>query len=252
MIGAKSGFDKLAPWYHALEWLAFGRKLEHARFAFLERLSGSRDILLLGEGDGRCVERLAMLAPEARITCVDSSRGMIERASRRLAGSAAWGRVTFECADALLYAPEAGRFDAVATLFFLDCFSSPEVSAIVNRLDGALRPGAVWLFADFVLPKPGWARLRARVWIRVLYALFRITTGLRVSALPPSEEILARAGWSRTAAREFDWGLIRSAVFLKGTGWRGPVHNPPAGLGRASDEASRRFCRKKSSMRRQP
>jgi SAM-dependent methyltransferase len=217
MTGSKSGFDKLARWYRALEWIAFGRDLERARFAFLDRLSGCREILLLGEGDGRCVERLAVLAPGARITCVDSSGGMIERASQRLAGSAALRRITFQCADARLLVPEPGRFDAVATLFFLDCFAESEVASLVGRIGSALRPGAIWLFADFVLPNRGLARLRARVWIGVLYALFRITTGLRVSALPPSEDILARAGWERTAIRDFEWGLIRSAVFMKGT-----------------------------------
>jgi ubiquinone/menaquinone biosynthesis C-methylase UbiE len=220
MIGSKSGFDKLAPWYRALEWIAFGRDLERARFAFLDRLSGCRDILLLGEGDGRCVERLASLVPEARITCVDSSGGMIERASRRLAGGVGSDRVTFQCADALSFAPETGRFDAVATLFFLDCFSGPEVALLVTQFDHALRPGAIWLFADFVLPNRGFARLRARAWIGVLYSLFRFTTGLRVSSLPPSEDILARSGWVRTAIQDFEWGLIRSAVFVKGTSSR--------------------------------
>jgi SAM-dependent methyltransferase len=143
---------------------------------------------------------------------------MIERASRRLAGSAASKRVTFQCADALSFSPGPGRFDAVATLFFLDCFDAPGVASLVARLDGSLRPGAIWLFADFVLPNRGLARLRARVSIAVLYALFRVATGLRVSALPPSEDILIRAGWERIAIRDFEWGLIRSAVFLKKDG----------------------------------
>jgi hypothetical protein len=122
--------------------------------------------------------------------------------------------VKFECADALLFTAKPGQFDAVATLFFLDCFASSEVASLVSRLDGVLRPGAIWLFADFVLPNRGLARMRARVWIGVLYAFFRITTGLRVSGLPLSEDILARSGWVRSASRDFEWGLIRSAVYV--------------------------------------
>jgi hypothetical protein len=79
-----------------------------------------------------------------------------------------------------------------------------------------LRPGAIWLFADFVLPNRGIARLRARVWIGLLYSFFGVATGLRVSALPPSEDILVRYGWRRSEIREFEWGMIRSAVFTKG------------------------------------
>jgi ubiquinone/menaquinone biosynthesis C-methylase UbiE len=217
MRATRSGFDRLARGYQALEWIAFGRDLERARFAFLGGLEGCRDILLLGEGDGRCAARLAELAPKARILCVDSSPGMIARASRRITGSAA-SRVTFLCADALAFAPEPEGFDAVATLFFLDCFDAPGVASIVGRLGPALRPGAQWLFADFAVPPRGGARLRARAWLAVLYFFFRWGAGLRVSALPPSEEILERAGWSRIRSREFQRGMIRSAVFARPAG----------------------------------
>jgi ubiquinone/menaquinone biosynthesis C-methylase UbiE len=213
MNGANSGFDRLARGYRILEFIAFGSDLERARFAFLDRLAGSSEILLLGEGDGRCAERLARLVTGARIHCVDSSRGMIERASRRIAAAGAGDRVTFECADALSFSPAPARFDAVATLFFLDCFDEAGVASIVGRIDASLRPQARWLFADFVLPRRGLARLRARAWLGILYAFFRFTTSLRTSKLPPSEEVLARAGWGRTACRDFQLGLIRSAVF---------------------------------------
>jgi SAM-dependent methyltransferase len=215
MNGEGTGFDRLSRCYRALEFAAFGRDLERARFEFLDRLASSRDVLLLGEGDGRCAARLASLAPVARIRCVDSSRTMIERASRRVAGSGAGHRVSFECSDALLLAPEPGSFDAVATFFFLDCFNEARVESIVARMGAALRPGAVWLFADFVVPARGIARLRACAWLRILYCFFRFATGLRASALPPSEEVLARAGWARIACRDFQRGMIRSAVYAR-------------------------------------
>ncbi len=214
MKGGRSGFDRLARPYRALEYAAFGRDLERARFAFLSRLAGCRDILLLGEGDGRCAARLAGIAREARILCVDSSPGMIARASRRISPADA-ARVTFLCADALEYSPEPGAFDAAATLFFLDCFDEEGVEAVVARVGRGLRPGARWLFADFVLPGGGMARLRARAWLTVLYAFFRAGTGLRTSALPPSERVLERAGWSLAEAREFQGGFVRSAVYAR-------------------------------------
>jgi cyclopropane fatty-acyl-phospholipid synthase-like methyltransferase len=215
MNRASADFGPLARWYSILEFVAFGRDLERARFEFLSRLSGSRDVLLLGEGDGRCAERLAKLAPGARILCVDSSQRMIERASRRVVGDISSGRVTFKCADVLSFTPEFGRFDAVVTLFFLDCFEDAGVASIVARMDAALRPGALWLFADFALPKRGMPLLRARIWLKVLYAFFRLSTGLRVSKLPPSENILTRAGWRQIECRDFQWGMIRSAVYCR-------------------------------------
>jgi ubiquinone/menaquinone biosynthesis C-methylase UbiE len=210
----RSGFDRLARPYRLLEFIAFGRDLERARFEFLGRLAGCRDVLLLGEGDGRCAARLADLAPAARILCVDSSPGMIARASRRMAASAA-ERVSFLRTDVRSFVPEPGRFDAVATLFFLDCFDGDGVESIVGRMTPALRPGAMWLFADFSVPRRGFARLRARAWLAVLYSFFRWGAGLQVSSLPPSEEALERAGWSRIECREFQFGMIRSAVFIR-------------------------------------
>jgi ubiquinone/menaquinone biosynthesis C-methylase UbiE len=211
----RTGFSRLARTYRALEYAAFGGDLERARFAYLDRLAGCSDILLLGEGDGRCAERLAALAPRARITCVDASPGMIARASRRIAAAGAAERVTFTCADALHIALPAGGFDGVATLFFLDCFDARGVEAIVERTGAALRPGSPWLFADFAVPPAGFARLRARAWLAVLYKFFRLSAGLQASALPPSEEILGRAGWAKTESRDLQRGLLRSAVFRR-------------------------------------
>jgi ubiquinone/menaquinone biosynthesis C-methylase UbiE len=210
---APSGFDRLARWYRAAEILAFGRDLERARFAYLSRLSACTDVLLLGEGDGRCAERLARLAPAARILCIDSSPGMIARARGRLAGTPADARVQFECADARTFALGGRQFDGVATLFFLDCFGADDVSALVHRIGGCLRPGAVWLFSDFTLPPAGLARLRARVWLRVLYTFFRWETALAVDALPPSEAALVSAGWQCSASRTFQHGLVTGAAY---------------------------------------
>jgi ubiquinone/menaquinone biosynthesis C-methylase UbiE len=213
-----SGFDRLARWYRAVEFLAFGRDLERARFHFLPRVAGATEILLLGEGDGRCAARLAALAPQARITCVDSSPGMIRRAEARLAGHPAADRVGFVCADVFAFDPGPRRYDAVATLFFLDCFTPAEVATLVPRIGACLAPGAPWLFADFRVPPAGWARLRARAWLAFLYAFFRWETALRVSALPPSEEILAAHGWAPAACRDFQHGLLRSAIFAQSPG----------------------------------
>jgi SAM-dependent methyltransferase len=215
MSGGSSGFDRLARWYRALEFLAFGADLERARFEFLGRLAGCQNILVLGEGDGRCAERLAGLAPQASILCVDSSPGMIERASARIAAAGASGRARFTCADARTFDLGEGKFDAVVTLFFLDCFTPAEVASLVSRIGASLRPGSQWLFSDFRVPEGGVARLRARAWVGLLYLFFRWETDLGARELPPSEEILETAGWRRVACRDRQRGLLRSAVFQR-------------------------------------
>jgi ubiquinone/menaquinone biosynthesis C-methylase UbiE len=215
MNRSQPGFDRLARWYRALEFLAFGADLERARFEFLGLLAGCREILVLGEGDGRCAARLAALAPQASLLCVDASPGMIERASGRITEAGASARVSFTCADARTLDLGLEKFDAVVTLFFLDCFSRADVEALVARVGASLRPGATWLFSDFRVPEKGVTRLRAKAWVRLLYLFFRWETALGARELPPSEEILGLAGWRRIACRDRQHGLLRSAAFQR-------------------------------------
>lgn len=207
-----ANFDRLAHVYRWLEYVAFGRDLERARTCYLDRLSACRSILVLGEGDGRCLAELVHRAPEARIECIDASRAMLDRAAARLEPSAR-ARVTLTCADAFTLSFSPDQYDAVLTLFFLDCFDDDDVSLLVQRIAPALRPGGLWLFADFVEPSRGFARWRARVWLAVLYAFFRWQTGLHTRALPASEAILRRAGLIEIATRTFQDGLVRATAF---------------------------------------
>jgi ubiquinone/menaquinone biosynthesis C-methylase UbiE len=210
---AAPDFDGLARAYRVLEFLAFGRALERARFCLLDRLGDCREILVLGEGDGRCLARLVRAAPGARIRCVDASGAMLARASARLADPADRDRVTFEQANALMLELPAGRYDAVVTLFFLDCFLPDQVELLVTRVRAGLRPGARWLWADFAVPPGGWRRRRAEATLRLLYLFFRWQTGLPARTLPPAEAILERTGFERETEREFQGGLVRTTLF---------------------------------------
>jgi ubiquinone/menaquinone biosynthesis C-methylase UbiE len=205
-------FDRLARIYRPLEYGAFGRDLERARFCFLKKLRDCHAILVLGEGDGRCLEQLVRAAPDAQVDCLDFSPAMLARAEARLPADAR-ARVTFRPADLLTAVLPDKNYDAVVTLFFLDCFTAEQTTEIVHRIAASLRPGARWLWADFALPPRGPARLRARLWLAVLYAFFRWQTTLSARVLPPAEELIAAAGFAREAEQVFQWGLVRSVVF---------------------------------------
>ena len=212
------GFDRLSGLYRALEFLAFGRDLERARFRFLDQLRDCADILILGEGDGRCIERVARIAPAARIRCVDASAGMLARAGRRLGPGGGRALIRFEHADARAIVLPEQTYDAVLTLFFLDCFCVDDVAALVGRTQRSLRPGGLWVFADFALPTHGWSRLRARMWLAALYRFFRWQTGIDAKALPPSEDLLRDAGWQPVASHNLQGGFIRSVLFTRAPG----------------------------------
>jgi cyclopropane fatty-acyl-phospholipid synthase-like methyltransferase len=213
LTSAPADFDRLARIYQPLELLAFGRDLERARFCFLDRLRDCRSILVLGEGDGRCLARLAQMAPAAEVHCVDASAAMLARAAARRPRGADDSLVRFDLSDVLTTEFTPYRYDAIVTFFFLDCFTPEQVAAIVGRVRPALRHGALWLFADFAVPSGRLARWRARSWLTVLYAFFRVVTGLTARVLPPSDDILREHGFQMIAERWFRRGFVRTAIF---------------------------------------
>ncbi|MET0261530.1 MAG: class I SAM-dependent methyltransferase, partial [Rariglobus sp.] len=79
-----NGYDQLARGYRVIEFIAFGRALERARFQHFARLRTCKRILLLGDGDGRGLALACQLAPSAHIDSIDSSSGMLKRAELRL------------------------------------------------------------------------------------------------------------------------------------------------------------------------
>lgn len=202
----------MAATYQALEVCAFGGGLQRARTAFVDHLASCRDVLTVGDGDGRFLRALLDAAPDVRVHSVDASARMLALAGSRLRPDQR-DRVTFECTDARHFDSGQRTYDAIVTMFFLDCFVEGDVERIVSRLLPHLRPGGLWLYADFAIPPSGAARIHARVVVGALYRFFRWRAGLEARTLPPSEAILERAGLSSLDQREFRAGLVRSAVY---------------------------------------
>lgn len=204
--------DRMARWYRLVEVCAFGSALERRRFAYLSRLAGAGRILILGEGDGRVLERLRIIAPLASIDVVEMSGEMIALARERVGHTE---RVRFIRGDARhVKIPEA-VYDGVVTCFFLDCFEEAEAHALVERVAVGLKPNGIWLMSDFDVPVSGWHRWHAVVWIWTMYRFFRIATGLRTSWLPPITEVLSGAGLTRVARQTERAAMIVSEVWTK-------------------------------------
>jgi len=204
--------DPIARWYRWIEYAAFGRALERRRFAYLDRLSGARRVLILGEGDGRVLERLLAVAPAAEFDVIEMSAEMIALARARIGNSA---RVRFLHQDALAGELPSASYDGVVTLFFLDCFNEDDLRRVINKIKNAIEGDGIWLVTDFAIPEAGWLRWHARLWIRTMYEFFGMTTGLRVRSLPPIAEILQEAGLRRSEYSTERGGLIRSEVWIK-------------------------------------
>ncbi len=209
-------FDPVARWYRWMEYAAFGRALERRRFAFLHRVAGAKRVLILGEGDGRCLERLLVAAPDADFDIVEASARMIALARAR----------TGDCLRARFYLQDAvqvgefpsAHYDGVVTHFFLDCLTERQAGEVVRKVVELLEPGGVWLMSEFSIPPCGWRRWHASVWVEVMYWFFRTATQLPADSLAPFEKILADAGMCIVESEEERFGLIRSTVWAKQIG----------------------------------
>ncbi len=204
--------NRFAPLYRWTEYAAFGRALERRRFAFLPQLSKARRILILGEGDGRALQRLLVLAPLAEIDVVEYSAAMISLARRRVGDCS---RVRFQQHDILAASLSLNTYDGLITFFFLDCFHEADAREVVRRLEATLVPGALWLVSDFAIPPQGWRKWHAILWIWAIYRFFSISTGLRTRKLPPIEKLLTEAGMRRVQSEQERGGMIRSEVWEK-------------------------------------
>lgn len=206
-------FDPIARPYRWMEYLSFGRALERCRFHFLPALAHCRCGLVLGDGDGRFVERLLVANPALHADVVDVSSAMLELLTRRSVATVPDGarRLRIYQADALEFAP-AGHYDLIVTNFFLDCLTQSEVEQLAQQLAGHAELGALWLVSDFRIPA-GFMHWPARIMVRLLYLGFRILTGLRTNRLPDHLLALRAAGFTRTAQHLSLAGMLISELW---------------------------------------
>jgi ubiquinone/menaquinone biosynthesis C-methylase UbiE len=204
-------FERLAPHYTWMEVVLAGGRLQRCRLAWLETLAGCESILIAGVGHGHFLQRCVQRFPRAHITSVDASAGMLRRARHRTqAAGARMAQLSFIHAALPEWKPPMDTFDAVVTHFFLDCFASKELGAVVRTLSRAARPKARWLISDFAVPAYGVARQRARVIHALMYAFFRRVADVRACAVTDPGALLQTEGFALTGRKSAEWGLLHA------------------------------------------
>jgi ubiquinone/menaquinone biosynthesis C-methylase UbiE len=201
---------------------AFGNALQRARTRFIDKVDRPKHALVIGEGDGRFLCDLVRTHPDLKVDCVDASRGMLKisrhRVRRRSPGCLA--RIRFLHADILTWSPNCS-YDLFVTHFLLDCFGAAEVKTIVEKITRAASVDAIWLLADFTIPKGKMARINAKMWLRAMYAFFRVTANLKTTELVDPTPALRTSGFVCGARIVSHAGMLKSEV------WRRPQTTAP-------------------------
>lgn len=210
-------FDVIAPWYRALETIAFGGDLQRARIACLGEIETPRRALIVGEGNGRFLRELVRRHPAIEVDCVDASERMLRLArqqiERELPGSL--NRIRFLQRDITSWAPTQRAYDLVVTHFVLDCFPTGQVADVVGRLAGAATTKAIWLLADFCVPPDGFRRLHARACLAAMYRFFQVTAGIEATALVDPSPFLCARGFSLARQHFFRRGIVKSELWRR-------------------------------------
>lgn len=195
--------DPIARWYRWIEYAGFGRALERRREALLEHVADARNVLALGDGDGRALAALLRVNRAAIVDTVDLSERMLKLARAR-AGSE---RVKYHRGDALEMPLPDAAYDLIVTHFFLDCFAEPELDRLVERVARTARADARWVVSDF--RRPGWL-------VGMLYLFFRMTTGLQTRRLVDYRPMLQRQGFHLAREQRAWRGHLASELWVRG------------------------------------
>ncbi len=213
-------FDHLAAVYRALEYLTMGYALERVRRRHLPDLADRKQLLVVGEGDGRFLQQLLRHNLQGSVTVIERSSKMVAEAQRRLSPQQRQ-RVEFLSLDAqeacCALAQRGTHFDAVVTLFFLDCFQGEELERLVERLARLLRPGGLWVYGDFAIPRSFALRSLASAWIGLLYRVFGFLTDIRAERLEDPEPALRRQRLALLTQQWYRAGLLRTALWRRGS-----------------------------------
>ena len=178
-------YDRIARIYDAGEALMELRARAWRRAAWAA-VADAHDILEVGVGTGKSI---LFYPPAARVTALDISPRMLERASQRARRAGRSVALDLADAQAMPYAP--GSFDAVVSIFVF-C-SVPDPTQALAEVKRVLRPGGRLIMVEHVLSR--------RPILRVL-----------LRALDPWTERL----WGAHVARETD-ETVRAAGFASVT-----------------------------------
>jgi hypothetical protein len=227
-------FDRLARPYRWLEYMSFGPWLQRCRNAQLANLTGPRHALILGDGDGRFLQRLLTAYPMLTADVVDSSHSMLCVLDRRIrrCGPQAHRRICLYPADALEWNPR-GSYDLIVSHFFLDCFFPRQVEQLITCLLPHTSRGAQWIISEFAIPRQPFAARFARGIIALLYRAFGLLTGLRVRSLPDYATFLLHRGLVLTHHRPYLGGLLCSQL------WTLPEVSSSAGTAKSLESIER-------------
>lgn len=201
-----ANYNFLAPVYDSLAVLVFGKKIEAAQCSFISVIPEKAKVMVVGGGSGVFLPTLAEAEKQISINYIEQSAGMIKLASQREGAE----KVHFIQASVQEISPTVTA-DVLITHFFLDQFEGKEQQELFAHLNRFLKPGGLWICADFLPARSLYAKLLHQT----MLLFFRLTTGIRLSHVPDVFKNFEQAGFKLKQEQFFSRGLIRCGLYEK-------------------------------------
>lgn len=134
-------FDSIAPAYDFMNramTLGIDRLWRRTAVKMLKDMRPA-DVLDIATGTGDLALALARAFPDARVTGVDISDGMMDVARRKAARAGLGGRISFEVADCLALPYADNSFDLITVAYGVRNFA--DIAAGYGEMQRVLRPG---------------------------------------------------------------------------------------------------------------
>lgn len=211
----KSYFDKLAPWYYFLETISFGNQLQQCRISQLAELNEVKNVLILGDGNGRFLESLLKSNSYTEIESLDISRNMIGLANARITSLPNSSKVGFIHGDVFDWDFPKFKYDLVVTNFFLDCFTYSELTNLLQKVSLSLKPQGKLIYGDFSVPKSLFKKTLSSLLLFGMYLFFRIFTRISAKTLHDPTSLLIENNFILMNEKYYLWSFLKSQLWIK-------------------------------------
>ncbi|WKN40555.1 class I SAM-dependent methyltransferase [Tunicatimonas pelagia] len=213
-------FDRIAPAYDTLSYLAFGRSLQRAQQYFLNMIPSQAKVLIVGGGSGNILIDLLKNASPGHITYVEASATMIRQTEKRIAD---YCQSNPECAVPTITfirgterdIESTEKYQVVITNFVLDMYSGSSLDEVMARIDNVLSADAIWIFTDFRYSSHPLKRLWQKPLALLMYIFFRFTANINIQSLPNYDTYFRKLAWKAKQQRSFFGDFISSKVYVR-------------------------------------
>jgi len=194
------GFDSIAFCYDFFKKLVFGKSLKRAEAHLLQKDQTVKHCLVIGAGSGDILNILMIQYPNSRITCVDFSHKMIEKAkvkTEHLDG------IRFVCDNLINYEMDR-RYEVIVLPYVLSCIRDSYFKQISEKIMSAAYENSIIYFTDFVINTRslGYRWLSISL-MKILYLFFNLTCNLGLWRYPNYTKLFVKTRFKLISESSF-------------------------------------------------